>query len=424
MLYPHQTAIKEFIEAHPRCLVISPMGAGKTRAVLSAITANALVVAPLRVARMVWPDEAGAMSIDCRYYGSRDAATGSASNFYATNFENTQLLRGIIPDGIDTLIIDESSKLKGFMFRQGTKRAKALYAIASRCKRVVLLTGTPCSESLGDLYSQVSFIDGGRTFGRAKSRFMQRYHDNVSHSPKYPVWQPKPGAYDAVLAAVKDFAQYFEPTITTYGHVDNTIRIEPTPAQRSAIAALRKDKVIRTADTTVYACNAAVLATRLLHLASGFSYTVTKDVVRHSTCKMDAVRDILDDNAGERFVIVANWTATMDALTDSLQDATRDITAFKEGRFKHLLINPASAAHGLSLQQQSHHMILVEPFYSGEQYAQVLERIGERRQAQSGLNRVVYYHYIECGPIDAAAWRALREKTDVEEAVINILKGV
>ena len=426
-LYPHQVNIKKFILAHPKCLIISPMGSGKTRACLDAIRVSmdsdtpmkALIIAPLRVAKLVWPEEASACGLDCVYISSKDKRNYKKSTncIYSTNFENPNLH---LPEGTNTLIIDESSKLKGFSFYQGAKRAKIIYNLARKCNHVILLTGTPCSESLGDLYSQISFIDSGATFGRSKYTFMQNFCDNVSRSPKYHIWKPKPNAYETIINRVGDFVKYFEPDITTFGQMLTDITIEVTPEQTKVIKGLKSNNIYN----DVYACNAAVLASKLLHVCSGFSYTEDGHTQYYKSGKLEALKDILEDNPGERFIIVAYWKASIKAITDEIEDITTDIETFKAGKYKHLLINPASAAHGLSLQQQSRCMLFYEPFYSCEQYEQVKERCGERRQAQSGLNRTVYYYYFVCSPLERAAWSALKEKENVEQTIINYIKGV
>lgn len=418
-LYPHQREMADFMKSRSRCMCVSPMGSGKTRAVLSAFRSNVLVVAPLRVASMVWPEEAEAVGVDCVFMGSKGCTRRSADNFYATNFENPRIA---LPDGVDTLIIDESSKLKGFHLYQGTKRAKALYQLSKACKRVVLLTGTPCSENLGDLYSQLTFLDGGRLFGASKLRFMRRFCIDLSQDERYHRWEPRAGAYDEVMMKAATLAHYFEPTLKTFGHVDTTVKITPTKAQIQVIDSLRDGHHSSLADAEIHAANAGVLVQKLLHAASGFGYTESGGVTWLSDNKINELRGMLEDNSETRFVIVAYWRASLGRILSTFDNVTNDIAAFKDGKVRHLLISPAAAAHGLSLQQQSNHMILYEPWFSCEQYEQVLERIGERRQAQAGLNRPVYYHYLKCGEVEQIAWTTLQQKANVEQQLITYLK--
>ena len=423
MLYSHQLQIINFVRSTPRALCICPCGAGKTRAILEAFD-RAFVIAPLRVARLVWPEEAEAVGKRCGVIRGGVCGNPSAA-FYVTNFENAAHLNDfIVPKTMNTLVIDESSKLKSFQFRQGGKRAKLLHAFAKRFDRIVLLTGTPCSESLGDLYSQISFLDDGATFGRSKPKFMQRYHMNVSRSPKYPIWRPLPNAKDDVLKACESFCRYFEPTIETFGSSVQSVVYPLDSNQKASLRRLKGTQLLEIGDAACYACNRAVLAGRLLQAASGFYYAVDKRVIWESTARIDTLKELLDE-IGERCVVVAYWRASIDAILSAVTNVTGDVLAFKNGAARHLVINPASAGHGLSLQRESNHMILYEPFFSCEQYEQVVERIGERRQAQSGLNRVAYYHFIQSdvGP-DRAAFQALRDKADAEAAIIDYFRNL
>lgn len=420
MLYKHQKEIVEFVNSRSHSMVISPMGSGKTRAILTAIEGNTLIIAPLRVAKYVWQEEAENVGKDCVFIKGKSQYRKSKDNIYCTNFENKHIE---LPENVDTLIIDESSKLKGFQFRQGTIRAKKLFTLSHKCKKVVLLTGTPCSESLGDLYSQISFLDAGKTFGKSKFQFMWKYHFDISHSNKFHIWKPKPDAYNDVINKASDYVRYFEPDIQVHGSISTNLKFDTTNEQLKVLKQLEKTSVYKDKDNTVYAVNRAVLASKLLHICSGFSYTEQKNICKYDCKRLDTLKEILEDNSGERFVIVAYWKASMSNILENIEDITTNIEDFKSNNVKHLLINPASAAHGLSLQNQSRSMVLYEPFFSCEQYEQVLERIGERRQAQSGLNRTVYYYYLYCSQFDKSAWEALKTKADVEQTIIDLIRG-
>ncbi len=55
--YEHQTETTNFILSHPRCLITSDPGTGKTRAVLDAVTTlpgRVLVLAPLSILEAAW----------------------------------------------------------------------------------------------------------------------------------------------------------------------------------------------------------------------------------------------------------------------------------------------------------------------------------------------------------------------------------
>ncbi len=69
-LHGYQRRAAEFVKTHRGCALFADCGTGKTAATLTAIAdlfmtcdvSKALVIAPLRVARYVWPFEIGAWS--------------------------------------------------------------------------------------------------------------------------------------------------------------------------------------------------------------------------------------------------------------------------------------------------------------------------------------------------------------------------
>lgn len=158
---PYQRAMVEHAHAHARGALFAGMGLGKTVATLTALAdleltepGPALVVAPLRVAQSTWPDEAAKWGHLAGFevvpvvgsLSQRRAALRRRADVYTTNYEQTpwlvEELGGRWP--FRKIVADESTRLKGFRLRQGTRRAKALAKVAhEHCTHWVNLTGTP-----------------------------------------------------------------------------------------------------------------------------------------------------------------------------------------------------------------------------------------------------------------------------------------
>lgn len=145
---PYQREIIDFIVENPRCAVFVSMGAGKSASTLSAIDLLAmlddvlpvLIVAPIRVARSTWPDEVAKWSNFDHLTVSpiignpkqRAAALATKADIYTVNFENLEWLVSTLGNDwpFRMVVVDESTKLKGFRTRQGSTRAKALAKVA------------------------------------------------------------------------------------------------------------------------------------------------------------------------------------------------------------------------------------------------------------------------------------------------------
>lgn len=185
----YQTQITNFILDNERCGVWASMGVGKSVSTLNALDTlqmlddrPILVVAPLRVATTTWPDEVRKWNhlkhlTVLPITGSekeRMRALKYDANILATNFEQLPWLVEFYGDRwpFATVVIDESTKLKGFRLRQGTQRAKALGRVAhTKIKRIVELTGTPAPNGLEDLWGQAWFLDKGARLGRTYDDF-------------------------------------------------------------------------------------------------------------------------------------------------------------------------------------------------------------------------------------------------------------
>ena len=172
MLYcPHeyQRYAIDFIESHPVSAVILDMGLGKTSVTLTAISdlmfdsfeiSRVLVIAPLRVARMTWPDELHqwdhlkilTFAVAVGTEQERRAAILQGADITIINRENLPWLveKSNLPFHYDMLVIDELSSFKNWQ----AQRFKAFMKLRPTAARVVGLTGTPSSNGLMDLFAE------------------------------------------------------------------------------------------------------------------------------------------------------------------------------------------------------------------------------------------------------------------------------
>ena len=73
--------------------------------------------------------------------------------------------------GFDAVFVDESTKIKVY----DTERTKALYEVGGSIPHRYIMTGFPVTEHLAELYSQIKFLDRGKTFGLSYYAFLNRY---------------------------------------------------------------------------------------------------------------------------------------------------------------------------------------------------------------------------------------------------------
>lgn len=93
------------------------------------------------------------------------------------------------------------------------------------------------------------------------------------------------------------------------------------------------------------------------------------------------------------------------------------------GRVPMLLINPASAGHGLNLQFGGRILVDFSLDWNLENDQQVIERIGPTRQVQAGLNRPVIRHRLVAeGTIDHYVLAVLQGKASAQDAIMEFMK--
>lgn len=98
--------------------------------------------------------------------------------------------------GMDAIVCDESTKIKTFDAGRTLVAQEVGRYIPFRC----IMTGFPVTENLAELYAQIKFLDGGKTFGNSYYAFLNKYF--VRSGPKVIV---KRKAVKQILDAIKPF---------------------------------------------------------------------------------------------------------------------------------------------------------------------------------------------------------------------------
>lgn len=436
---------------HKRFNIFASPGTGKTGATLYALDAlqmldgdvyPVLVVAPKRVANQVWPAEARDWANFqhikvVRVLGdveSRRAALKVAdAHIYTVNPANLSWLVAELGDSwpYRTVVVDESTTIKGHrcslrklksgktsMRVDGAKRARDLIKNAPRTHRWYNLTGTPDPNGVKDLWGQMFPIDMGRRLGASFSAFSERwFRPAYGSTPEQQRIEPLPGAEEEISERIKDRCV----VVDAYDYFDISkpveieINVELPDKARKQYDKLHKDSVLDLAEAEVTAVNAGSLVMKCRQLASGHLRD-DKGVWHHvHDAKLEALDELVDSLNGSPLLVAYWFNADLAAIkqkfpqarvlpSDDTQQAVQD--EWNAGKIPMLLVHPQSAGHGLSLQHGGHHICLYTQDWNSEYYAQVIERLGPTRQAQSGYRRAVYVHKI----IAANTWEALVAK--------------
>lgn len=447
---PHgyQNLIIQFIQATKRCAVWAGMGLGKTSSTLTALEEldqvetvyPVLVLAPLRVAKTTWPQEVRkwkhlrhlqVMPI-CGNLQERQAALRVRVPIYTTNYEQLPWLVETLGDKwpFKTVIVDESTNLKGFRLRQGTQRAKALARVAhTRVKRIILLTGTPSPNGLNDLWGQMWFVDSGARLGRTYDGFKQRWF-----SPSYDGYGvvAKDTAQEQIQAALRDVcitidaADWFD----LQAPIVNHIKVDLPPKARQLYKEMEMKMFMELEGEPIEALNAAAKTMKCLQIANGAAYLeggVEWKMIHDE--KIAALEEIVEEAGGMPVLVAYHFKSDLARLQKAFPDgrvldsSPGTIDAWNAGEIPLLFAHPASAGHGLNLQDGSNILAFFSVNWNLEEHQQIIERIGPVRQMQAGHKRPVFLHFIlAADTVDEMILERLETKRDVQDILLAAMK--
>lgn len=441
--------ISNHILETPRCGVWAGMGMGKTVSTLNAIETlqlveddPVLVVAPLRVARSTWPDEArkwdhlrhlNVMPI-VGEAAERKLALRQAAQVYTINYEN---LPWLIEQWGDrwpyrTVVLDESTKVKGFRLRQGTQRAKALGRVAhTKIKRLVELTGTPSPNGLQDLWGQAWFIDAGQRLGRTFDAFKQRWFRPSEDGFGLKPFPHSQGEIQNLLRDVcitidaKDWFDLRDPIV-------NTIFVE-LPAKARRLYRDMEKEMFMALDTghEVEAFNAAARTIKCLQIANGAAYVgETGDEWQElHDVKLQALEEVIEEAAGASVLVAYHFKSDLARLQRAfpagraLDADPQTLRDWNAGRIPVLFAHPASAGHGLNLQDGGNTIVFFGHWWNLEERLQIIERIGPTRQMQAGHDRPVFIHNIVArDTVDELVMARIDTKREVQDLLLEAMK--
>lgn len=397
-----------------------------------------MVVAPLRVARDTWPQELEKWShldhliwsVAVGTESERKAAIMKKADIYIINRENVQWLveDSGIPFNYDMVIIDELSSFKNHK----AKRFKALMKVRPRIKRMVGLTGTPTGNGLMDLWAEFRLLDMGKRLGR----FIGKYRDDYFIPDKRNgqiifSYKPLPFAEDAIYRQISDITISMKSTdhLKMPELISSEYPVKLSEPEKKRYEELKRDLVLQLPGGDITAANATSLSGKLSQMANGAVYSDTQEIIRIHDRKLDALEDLIEAANGKP-VLVAYWFRhDLERITERLQhnkikfsrlDSSESIRSWNNGELPVALIHPASAGHGLNLQQGGSTLIWFGLTWSLELYQQTNARLWRQGQTE---NTVVVQHIITKDTIDGRILKALREKNSTQAALINAVKA-
>ena len=388
-----------------------------------------LVIAPLRVARDTWPAEIQkwdhlkglTWSVAVGTAQERLAALRQKTFLHIINRENVQWLieSSRMPFDFDMVVIDELSSFKNHQ----SKRFKALRKVRPFVKRIVGLTGTPCSNGLMDLWAQFRLLDKGVRLGKRIGQYRDAYFTPDWNGFTY---SPRKGAEKEIYAKIADISISMK--TTDHLQMPELVMTADTVTLDEATATIYKDMeqdmCLEFGGDSITAANAGVLCGKLTQLASGAVYTDGSSVMRIHSHKLDALEDLLEAQNGKPALIAYWYKHERDTIMQRFDcreiKTDADIADWNKGKIPVALIQPSSAGHGLNLQSGGSTIIWYTMPWSLELYQQTNARLW--RQGQQSRT-VVIHHLVSAGTIDEDIMKVLKMKDKTQAAMMRAVKA-
>lgn len=436
----------DFIIKNPIAAILLDMSMGKTAICLMAIqhlmyesfeVNKVLVICPLRVT-LTWRDELAkwsqlsglSYSIVKGTAAQRKKALKQEADIYIINRENVPWLVNTsgVPFDYDMVVVDELSSFKNHQ----TARHKALMKVRPMVKRIVGLTGTPASGGLMDLFAEFKLLDGGERLGRFIGTYRLNYFrpDKVNGNIVYS-YKLLPGAEEKIYDKISDITismkavDYLDmPELIT---TEYPVYLDEDEMQK--YEEIKKDLILSTPEHEVTAANAASLSNKLSQMANGAVYTDGGEVIKFHDKKLDALEDIIESANGKPLLVAYWYKHDYTRIVERLEkigidymkiDTDESIRKWNNKEIPVALIHPASAAHGLNLQQGGNTMVWLGISWSLELYQQACCRLYRQGQTEGTVSII---HLISKGTIDEKIMKALSEKDNTQSALIDAVKA-
>ena len=352
----------------------------------------------------------------------RRAALQRRAKIYIINRENVTWLVDNYRWDFDTLVIDELSSFKS----SKAQRFRALKRVRPRINRVIGLTGTPQPNGLLDLWPQMYLLDMGQRLGRFVGGYRERFFlpDKRNREVIYS-YKPKEGAEEKIYELISDIcismkaADYLDmPEL-----VASRVEVQMNAKEQKLYEGFERDMVLHLKDGDLDAVNAAALSGKLVQMANGAVYGENRKVHHIHDRKLDALEDIIEAANGKPLLVAYWYKHDLERIRQRFEvrtiDTPKDIADWNEGKIPVALIHPASAGHGLNLQDGGSTIVWFGLTWSLELYQQLNARLWRQGQKHT----VVIQHIVAAGTHDEDIMNALEKKDMSQTALIAAVKA-
>lgn len=438
--FEHQRTTAAFLATHPRCLVLSDPGTGKTNSAAWAadylmtkgVVNRVLVVCPVSIMDTAWRADLfrtlmhRTVAIASGDRRKRAKLVEGDYEFVIINYDGVKVVQKELQEGgFDLIICDEGSSLKNVQ----TDRWKSIASLLKPATRLWLMTGTPASQSPADAYGLAKLVNPS-----AVPAFFGRFKDSVMIKMSEYRWAPRPGAQEIVHQVLQPAIRFTKEECLDLPDLLYATREVPlTKQQEEFYIAIKKDMVVLAAGEQITAANAAGLLNKLLQVAQGAVYSVDKEVVEFDI--KPRIKELLTviEQTTEKVIVFVPFRHVLERVEQELLKAKVSTVTIHGGtpagmRAAHIkqfqteddpkviLLIPQAAAHGVTLTRADT-VVWWGPVPSAELYLQ-----GNSRAHRAGQRHPVTVVRLQGSSVERHIYRMLDAKLDLHQVLVDLYK--
>lgn len=329
----------------------------------------------------------------------------------------------ILEAGFDYVVMDESTMIK----TSSSKTFKAVYEIGMKATYRLALTGTPITNTVEDIWSQMQFVDNSLeyTVGDFREKYMKP-HPSIDF-----VWLNKPGCQDEVVERIKDRCMWIkkQECLDLPDRVTMLRNVEPSAACEKRTKEMVDNGGIIFDDNRNIVCdNPLAKAAKLRQIANGYVRLGIEDdgeIVEIDKKSPKLAELSLIASQHDKLIIWCVGTKEIDDVVKHLGGKSKvavidgrtrsvdaELSSFK-GEKRYMVAHPGSARFGLTMTWCN-----AAVFYSYnhnlESYLQARDRI-----YRIGQTRKVTEYILMCGKVEELIWKSLDKKMDFTKLVME-----
>lgn len=447
-LHPYQESGIEFLLNTPaQCNGggghLLDMGLGKTACALEAFrrlkeagkVKRMLVVAPLKVIQITWPDEIRkwdrfcGLSYTVLHGPNKAEALKRDVDIYLINYEGIDWLTDQAWVAPSIICFDELSKMKSWK----SKRVKALKPFLPLFKYRWGLTGTPTPNNYYDIFAQAYMLDCGHTFGKFITHFCNEYFEPLLKHE----YKPKP-KQDCVEGLAQKMSKLFyrldgKDYLDLPTEIHNPIYLELPKGLHTKYTELQKEFITKMGEVTLSVTSASALSNKLRQFLSGNVYTDETEYEFIHDVKFNALKDLIEEQQGRPILVGYKYRHELFTFKKMFKDAVfldeypstaevqKVVAAWNRGEVTVMFGHPASIGFGLNLQQACNTIAITSLDFNLADYLQFIKRVSRQGQKES---HVIINYLIFKNTIDEMIVKVLASKNASQLLLLDKIKEI